>query len=69
MKRGALFLLCDSDSKRERESSWVSVSPVWDMQRPNEGERERERESSREAGIITHCLCIQEYESGMLARR
>lgn len=30
--------------ERERKSSWVSVSPVWDMQRPNEGEREREQQ-------------------------
>ncbi len=45
MKRGALFLLCDSDSKRERENQLGSrSSPVWDMQRPNEGEREREGE-------------------------
>lgn len=36
--------------ERERESSWVSVSPVWDMQRPNEGEREKERE--RTAGRL-----------------
>lgn len=58
MKRGVLFLLCGRERERasERESSWVSVSPVWDMQRQNEGERG----NSREAGIITHCLCIRE---------
>lgn len=44
MKRGVLFLLCGRES--ERESSWVSVSPVWDMQRQNEGERELEREGT-----------------------
>lgn len=67
MKRGALLLLCDSDSERERENHLGSLSLRCGICRDRM--RERERESSREAGIITHCLCIQEYESKMLAWR
>jgi len=77
MKRGALFLLCDSDSEREREregeSSWVSVSPVWDTQRPNEGDRKREREREQQGGWDNYTLFVHPgirfLNAGMTAKR
>ncbi len=54
MKRGALFLLCDSDSERERIILGLGLSGVGYAE--TEWGRERERKNSREAGIITHCF-------------
>lgn len=56
---------------RERESSWVSVSPVWDMQRPNEGERERQKE--QQGGWDNYTLFVHPgiriQNAGLMAKR